>query len=118
LSGSRPRAGRELHIRIAENFAIEYLADQVKLLTDSDGNEMLLVPRGQEVPAGYAGRKVIRTPVTHALFTATPPVGYVRALSEALGDDSLLFDAVGAVTTPAEDWAIPQGLLHEQCRGG
>ena len=42
-----------LGIRNAQNFDIQYLADGVKLMTDSAGWELLLVPEGGTAPAGY-----------------------------------------------------------------
>jgi iron complex transport system substrate-binding protein len=102
-----PESPRKTAIQYAKNFAITYLPDQVKLLTDSDGNQRLLVPRGREVPPGYAGLQVIPTPISHVLYTATPQVGFIDALSKALGEDSL-FASISAVMNPPEEWVIPQ----------
>jgi iron complex transport system substrate-binding protein len=108
-----PAAGddsaKKAAIKHAKNFAIEYLPDQVKLLTDSDGNKRLLVPRGRESPPGYEGIQVIPTPINNALYTATPQVGFIDALSKALGDDSL-FASIGGVMNSPEEWIIPQIL--------
>jgi iron complex transport system substrate-binding protein len=99
----------EITVKFAQNFSIEYLPDQVKLLTDSGGNKRLLVPRGQEAPPGYEGIQLVPTPINNALYTATPQVGFVAALSGALGDDSL-FDSIGGVMNSHEEWVIPQIL--------
>lgn len=99
----------KIAIKYAKNFSIEYLPDQAKLLTDSDGNKRLLVPRGQEAPPGYEGIQVVPTPIRNALYTATPQVGFVDALSKALGDDSL-FGSIGGVMNSHEEWVIPQIL--------
>lgn len=96
----------ETRIKYAKNFAIEYLPEGVKLLTDSDGNRRLLVPRGRDAPAGYEGVQAIPTPVSRALYTSTPQVGFIDALGKAQGDDSL-FGSVAGVTTPPGDWTIP-----------
>ncbi|MDR2742226.1 MAG: ABC transporter substrate-binding protein [Treponema sp.] len=81
----------------------------MKLLTDSDGNKRLLVPRGKEVPPGYEGIQVIPTPINHVLYTATPQVGFIDALSKALGEDSLFASIRGVMNAP-EEWVIPQIL--------
>jgi iron complex transport system substrate-binding protein len=99
----------KLQIKHAKNFSIEYLPDGVKLLTDSDGNRRLLVPRGKEPPAGYEGIQAIPIPINNALYTATPQVGFIDALSKALGNDSL-FAGVGGVMNSHEEWVIPQIL--------
>jgi iron complex transport system substrate-binding protein len=110
-NGSMPKRG----IKYAKNFTIEYMMEDVKLLTDSDGNKRLLVPRGKEVPSGYEGIQVIPTPIDHVLYTATPQVGFIDALSKALGDDSL-FASIGGVMNSPEEWVIPQ-ILDGLARG-
>jgi iron complex transport system substrate-binding protein len=102
-----PGSPRKTAIQYAKNFAIAYLPDQVKLLTDSDGNQRLLVPRGREVPPGYAGLQVIPTPISNVLYTATPQVGFIDALSKARGEDSL-FASISAVMNPPQEWVIPE----------
>jgi iron complex transport system substrate-binding protein len=67
------------------------------------------VPRGKEPPPGYGGIQIIPTPINNALYTATPQVGFVDALSKALGDDSL-FAGIGGVMNSHEEWVIPQIL--------
>ena len=92
-----------LGIRNAQNFDIQYLADGVKLLTDSAGRELLLVPEGGKAPAGYGDALLVRTPVKRAMYTSTTHVGFLGALEE----DSL-YDSIAAVTTEASQWSTPQ----------
>lgn len=92
-----------LGIRNAQNFDIQYLADGVKLLTDSAGRELLLVPEGGKAPAGYDDALLVRTPVKRAMYTSTTHVGFLGALEE----DSL-YDSIAAVTTEASQWSTPQ----------
>jgi iron complex transport system substrate-binding protein len=96
-------------IKHAKNFALVCLPDGAKLLTDSDGNRRLLVPRGKEAPPGYEGIQVIPTPINNALYTATPQVGFVAALGKAMGEDSI-FASIGGVMNSHEEWVIPQIL--------
>ena len=93
----------ELGIKYAKLFNIQYMEHDVKLVTDGEGNELLLVPKGGEVPEGYEDKKVIRTPLEHAMFTSTTHVG----LLGALGDDAL-YDSIAAVCTEEADWTVPQ----------
>jgi iron complex transport system substrate-binding protein len=100
-------------IKYAKNFAIEYMMEDVKLLTDSDGNKRLLVPRGKEAPPGYEGIQVIPTPINRVLYTATPQVGFIDALAKAMGEargDDSLFDSIAGVTSSREEWVIPRIL--------
>ncbi len=95
--------GSELGLKYAQNFTIEYLDNDVKLITDGDGSQRLLVPKEAEVPEGYEDAVVIRTPVERAMICSTTHAGLITAL----GDPSL-YDSLAVVTTPAEDWTIPE----------
>ena len=53
----------ELGIKYAKLFNIQYMDNNVKLVTDGEGNELLLVPKDGEIPEGYEGKQVIRTPL-------------------------------------------------------
>lgn len=92
-----------LGLKYAQNFTIEYLDNDVKRITDGDGSERLLVPKDAEIPEGYEDAVVIRTPVERAMICSTTHAGLITAL----GDPSL-YDSLAAVTTPAEDWTIPE----------
>lgn len=75
----------------------------MKLVTDGDGNKSLLVPKEAEVPEGYDDAMVIRTPVERAMICSTTHAGLIGALGEPA-----LYDSLAAVTTPVEDWTIPE----------
>jgi len=92
-----------LGIRQAENFDIQFLADNVKLLTDSAGRELLLVPDGSAAPAEYKDASQVTTPVKRAMFTSTTQVGFLSALEEAG-----VYDSIAAVTTEASQWSTPE----------
>lgn len=94
-----------LAIRRAQNFDIQYLADNVKLLTDSAGRELLLVPEGGKAPAGYKDAVQVTTPIKRAMFTSTTHVGFLGALEE-----DGLYDSIAAVTTEQFQWTTPQML--------
>ena len=91
-----------LGIENAANFQIEYLENSVKLVTDADGNKLLLVPEETEAPEGYDAT-VITTPIKNALYTSTTYVGLMGALN-----DESLYDTIAGVTTPVENWTTPQ----------
>lgn len=98
-----PAESAALKVSHAKNFNIEYLGDNVKVVTDSEGRRLLLVPDGAPVPAGYEKATLVRTPVKHALFTSTSYVGFLGKL----GRESL-YDTIAAVCTPLADWTVPQ----------
>jgi len=101
LSGAKP----ELGIKYAQNFNIDYLGNGVKLVTDSDRNKLLLVPKGVTAPSGYSNAVLVETPITSALYTSTTYVGLLGAL-----EIDSLYDSVTAVCSPEEDWTTPQIL--------
>lgn len=106
--GNTPPAGDQapstpapqgLRIKNARNFDIQYLADGVKLLTDSAGRELLLVPRGASAPEGHEDAVQVATPLTKAMFTSTSHVGFL----ESLGDEGL-YSSIAALTTEESQW--------------
>ena len=92
-----------LAIRRAQNFHIAYLGDDVKLLTDSAGRELLLVPEGSEAPSGYDSAIQVSTPIKRAMFVSAAHVGFLGALEE-----ESLYDSIAAVTTEVYQWNTPQ----------
>jgi iron complex transport system substrate-binding protein len=105
--GSPAEVKPEFGIKYARNFSIDYLENGVKLVTDSDRNKLLLVPKGVNAPSGYNDAVLVETPITSALYTSTTYVGFLGVL-----EDDSLYDSVTAVCTPMEDWTIPQILAR------
>ena len=103
---SEPEAVENLY---SENFKIERLSDGIKRVTDGDGRELILVPREQEVPAGYSESVVVRTPVNNAVFLSSTQVCTFRAV-----DDAEIVSRIGAVCGGADAWtdipAVAEGL--------
>ena len=58
-------------LEYATKFKIENLADNCKKVTDGEGRELLLVPRGQEAPTEYKDLPVINTPVKRVVVVST-----------------------------------------------
>ena len=58
-------------LKYATKFKIENLADNCKKVTDGEGRELLLVPRGQEAPTEYKDLPVINTPVKRVVVVST-----------------------------------------------
>jgi len=98
-------AKSELGIKYARNFNIDYLGNGVKLVTDSDRNKLLLVPKGVTAPSGYSNAVLVETPITGAFYTSTTYVGFIGAL-----ENDSLYDSVAAVCTPEDEWTTPQIL--------
>ena len=95
----------KLGIKYARNFNIDYLTDGLKLVTDSDGNKLLLTPKGVNRPSGYDDATLVETPITRAMYSSTTYVGLIGAL-----EDESLYDSVAIVTTGEDGWTIPQIL--------
>jgi iron complex transport system substrate-binding protein len=100
-------AGSKLGIKYAQNFSIDYLENGVKLVTDSDRNKLLLVPKGVTAPSGYSGAVLIETPIANALYTSTTYVGLLGAL-----ENDSVYNSVTAVCSPMEDWTTSQILAR------
>ena len=102
-TGAKPGLG----IKYAQNFNIDYLGNGVKIVTDSDRNKLLLVPKGVTAPSGYNDAVLIETPITRALYTSTTYIGFLGAL-----ETDSVYDSVAAVCTPEEEWTTPQILAR------
>ncbi|MCL2136201.1 MAG: ABC transporter substrate-binding protein [Coriobacteriia bacterium] len=100
-----PNESSELDIKYAEYFTIVYLADGVKLVTDADDRELLLVPNDVPIPNGYGDKILVRTPIEHAFFSSTTHVGLMGSL-----DVDSLYDSIAAVSTEESSWTTPQVL--------
>jgi len=87
-------------LKYATKFKIENLADDCKKVTDGEGRELLLVPRGQEVPSMYRELPVINTPVEQVVVLSATQAALLRPLDE-LG-------SIIAVTTEKEHWYIDE----------
>ncbi len=90
------------NVDLAKKFQIQYLSEKVKLVTDSLGKKFLLVPDGVEVPEGFDGAAVIRTPIKKALVACTTNMGFI------LGLNSGNISSVAAVTTEMENWTTKE----------
>ena len=91
-----------LSVKHARLFSITYLANQVKLVKDYEGKQLLLVPKGQDVPKGYEKYPVIGTPVERAFFMTASQVGILESL-----EMPELLDSVVGVTVDGPEWTIP-----------
>lgn len=91
-----------LGIERAKNFSIKYFEKDIKIVTDSEGRDLLLVPKGVDIPAAYKHMTVVRTPLERAFFTSTSYIGFLGKLGR-----EHLYDSVAAVCTPVSDWTIP-----------
>jgi iron complex transport system substrate-binding protein len=104
---SKASSKADLGIKYAKNMSIDYLGGSIKLITDSDGNKLMLVPKGTAAPAGYDDAVLIETPITSAMYNSTTYVG----LLGALGVESA-YDSVTAVTFFFNDTATPEILAR------
>jgi len=91
--------GNSIKLEYAKKFNIEYLKDNMKIVTDGEGKKMLLLQKGQEAPEEYKDLLSMTIPIDKAIYTSTTQVGFLRAF-----DDEKLFDSIVGVRQKAEDW--------------
>jgi iron complex transport system substrate-binding protein len=94
-----PAAGSKMVLTYAKNFSIEYLEDGMKLVTDGQGVQFLLLQEGQTAPSQYASLKSLTIPISKVIYTSTTQVGYLRAF-----EDDSLFDSIVGVRATADTW--------------
>lgn len=58
-------------IKYATKFQVEYLDNNVKLVTDGVDRKLLLVPKGEKKPDGYDNVQVIKTPIDNVLLCSS-----------------------------------------------
>lgn len=104
-SESKPasKVKSKLGVKYARNFRIDYMDMGIKLVTDSGGNKLLLVPKGIDAPEGHNDATLIKTPIMSAMYNSTTYVGFLDAL-----DEDSLYDSVAIVTTAEDEWDSTQ----------
>ena len=91
----------EMPLAYATQFTAEDYEGGYTLLTVSDGQRLLLVPEGGEVPEGLEkGVACVTLPLADVYMAASSAMDLIREL------DAL--DAVGMTSTKAEDWTIAE----------
>ncbi len=98
LPGAAEPAGH-MDLQYAEQFAVDYYADGVSLVTIAGEERYLLVPEGAEAPE-IADAKVLRVPMESLYLASSSAMDSFRRLG-ALG--SVRFTA-----TAAGDWSLPE----------
>ncbi|MCL1912409.1 MAG: ABC transporter substrate-binding protein [Eubacteriaceae bacterium] len=91
------RESTYMRVEHTSSFSVEYLEDGAKLVIDAEGQEFLLVPRGNEPPEGHGSATLLFTPVERAVFFSITQVGMVAHYEG-------LMDYVGGVTSDAGTW--------------
>lgn len=90
----------EFPLYYAKGFKIKYLEDGCKLVTDGEDFRLLLVPKGQNAPAGVIADKVISIPLESTMTLSSTFVGSLDKLD--------VLDSVVAVSTSKDYWFIPE----------
>ena len=94
---------RELPLKYAREFAVDYYDGGYKLLTIGDGNRYLVVPEGGAAPEGLDGSvRVVRQPLRCVYLAATASMARFDAL------DAL--DVVRLSGTQASGWYIENAV--------
>jgi ABC-type Fe3+-hydroxamate transport system, periplasmic component len=92
-----------LKLKYAQHFKIEYIENGCKKVTDANGNQLLLVARGHQLPKDYRNIPVIHTPIRRALFASMTQVCLLRPFH-----NRKIWASVVGVTSPLRDWYIPE----------
>ena len=70
---------KRIEIKYAKGFKVEYLPDGCKKITDGEGQEFILIPRGKKV-SGYEDYRRIEIPVRRVVALSTTQVCLLRPL--------------------------------------
>ncbi|MCR4420707.1 MAG: ABC transporter substrate-binding protein [Clostridia bacterium] len=96
----KPSGAAAVPLEYATGFRIEQLEGGSYLVTDGEGRRLLLLPRGRQAPAQYAGLTRVETPVRRVVVNSTHEAALLRALGE-LG-------SIVGVTEKEERWHIAE----------
>ncbi|HSQ87820.1 ABC transporter substrate-binding protein [Romboutsia sp.] len=91
--------GSTMKLQFAKNFKIDYLKDGMKIVTDGQGKQLLLLQKDQEAPEQYKDLPSVTIPLKDAIFTSTTQVAYLRAF-----EDDSVFDSIVGVRATKDDW--------------
>jgi len=98
LVGCAPAVVEKEEMIFAADFAIGNLDDEVRKVTDAEGREHLLVPRGQTPPSEYAHLPVINIPIENVLLTSTSQASLITPLD--------VWPSVAGVSNSVDQWFI------------
>lgn len=98
-AGCQQKTRRHSFEKIGD-FSIRILPNNCKELRDGLGRVLLLVPRGQAIPKGYASAQVVRIPVRRVVAYSGYMVSLLRAIHA--------IDSLVGVTHVQDYWLIPE----------
>ncbi|MCG1025540.1 MULTISPECIES: ABC transporter substrate-binding protein [Dehalobacter] len=102
---NKPLTGKEVSLSYTNAFKIADYGNNIKLLTDAENNQFLLVPEGVKTPKipEAAGATVINTPLKKVVYCSTTQVGLLQAI---FSDKD--WDSIAAVTTDTAEWYVDE----------
>ncbi|MCL2045374.1 MAG: ABC transporter substrate-binding protein [Oscillospiraceae bacterium] len=83
---------RFMKLMYATGFNVEYIQDNMKIVTDAEDQKFLLVPRGQDIPSGYDDMIILEIPLQRAIFGSTTHVGMIAPFD--------IWGSVAGITSP------------------
>jgi len=75
-----PTSTPTVTIKYATGFKIEYLSEGYKKITDGEGRELLLIPRGKQAPERYKDLQKIEIPVERVVVLSSTEASLLRPL--------------------------------------
>ena len=93
----------EYTVDFCKGFKISYLNDGIKLVTDGENRELILVPKSLGmIPQEYAEKNVILTPVENAVFLSSTQISMLAA-----ADKDSVWDSIGGLSVNTDYSEIP-----------
>lgn len=90
-----------LELKYAKNFSVDYYKGGYKLIKISDGNEILTIPEGMNVPADIKENVIVlKMPLNNMLVASTPTMSLINAID--------MLDRVSLTTIERDDWYIDE----------
>ena len=99
---------RFVSVEYSTSFSVEYITDDVLLVSDAENQRFLLVPRGQEAPAGHEDALIVYTPVERVLFSSSTQFGMLVPFD--------IWNNMGGLVSNPTDWPFPE--LNERIADG
>jgi iron complex transport system substrate-binding protein len=101
LSGCQSNCGQDPSFINFGKFTVKKLPDNCKEIRDGIGRTLVLVPRGQKPPVGYARHQLINVPVQRVVVYSDYHISILKALG-------VMKDVLVGVTKEKEHWSIQE----------
>lgn len=91
---------KEMDVKYAEYFSVDYYKDGYKIITDSSDRKVLIVPEGKEVPKMKEAITVLQQPIEKIGLYSTVDASWFRPIGE--------LDKISTVNFEESSWRIEE----------